>query len=167
MAVPPTIMTELLDTKKRLEDLIGEKSQELDRINEAISLLNGGPAIRYNWSERAVECIRAHCYFLQTTEILECVLYGSEDLQNERKKRQALVGLSVALNNLVDKGVLRKIVLKGIKGHFYGFPEWFQEDGTPNRSHIVNLLARYGTVNDVFTSDLSQLTAMQAAIISD
>ena len=143
-----TILESLIERKDSLEKGIEELAKELQQVNSAIGNLGGNVTnyTRYNWSEKAIECIEARKQFLQTTEILECVLFGSDDLLDEKRRRNALVGLSVALNNLSAKGFLKKIVIQGVKGHLYGLPDWFEETGGPKREHIANFMARYGKI---------------------
>ena len=150
MPVSAHIILELLEQKKSLEDTIQEKTKELQQVNTAIASLEGNIATtpRYNWSENAMECIKTKGIFLQTTEILECTLFDSDDLQDEKKKRNAIVGISVALNNLCSKGFLRKIVVQGVKGHFYGLPDWFEDVNTPKREYLANFMARYGRTTE-------------------
>ena len=146
MPVDSITMHSLLGRQTELKKSIQEQMEELNNLNRAIASLAGNGQ-RYNWTELAIGCITSNAKFLQTSDILECAI-KQEDKGDEKRKRNALVGLSVALNNLCSKGVLRKIVVKGVKGHFYGLIEWFNEDGSVKSSYIVNMMARYGKIND-------------------
>ena len=144
-----------------MEKLIGEKSAELRRINAAIDGLNGPVPrnSRFNWTDAALDCINAQGIFLQTVDILEWMFSGIDDLADEKRKRNAIVSLSVTLNNLCNKGVLRKLVVYGVKGHFYGLPEWFGENGQIKPAHIANIMARHGKVNEPVKWDLATMLA--------
>jgi hypothetical protein len=156
-----SVLQQLRFEKESLEKLIGEKSKELQRINAAIDGLIGPVPrnSRFNWTDAALDCINSHGIFLQTVDILERVFNGTHELEDEKRKRNAIVSLSVTLNNLCNKGLLRKLVVHGVKGHFYGLPEWFGENGHIKPAHIANLMAKYGKVNEPVKWDLAMMLA--------
>jgi hypothetical protein len=156
-----SLLQQLMSQKEQLEKLIGDKSAELQRINSAIESLNGHLPrnTRFNWTEAALDCIQSNGVFMQTLDILECMFSGTDELEDERRKRNATVSLSVTLNNLCNKGVLRKIVVGGVKGHFYGLPDWFAENGNPKPVHIANLMMKYGKLNEPMKLSIAELAA--------
>ena len=85
-----------------IKKYINEKTKELQQVNSAISSLQGTTqnARRYNWSKIALEFIKKKGIFLQTTEIVNQVLNDNQELQGEKRKRNVLVGLSIAVNRL-------------------------------------------------------------------
>ncbi|MEO8769612.1 MAG: hypothetical protein ABI402_05990 [Ferruginibacter sp.] len=100
--------------------------QELNRLNNAIAALRGDNSYDdIAWTLRALDCIKANDRPMQTLGILECMFYRTpEVLQDQEKKRNYVVGLSVALNKMCSKGNLSKCAFVGVKGYFYGLPEW-------------------------------------------
>jgi len=154
------MLTSLIERKAEVEKTIDSLNKELLQINSIINSFDqpSGSPSRYNWSETAIECIKGHNRFLQTTDILECVL-DPETRKDEKKKKNATVGISVALNNLCSRGTLKKIVIQGVKGHFYGLPEWFNEDGSVKKEYLTNLLARHGQISEALKLDLATLVA--------
>ena len=101
----------------------------------------------------AVKCVTGYNQLLQTNDILECQLGEIYTKADETKKRNMTVGLSIALNNLCNNGVFRKVVIKGVKGHFYGLPDWFEANGYGElkKEYLVKLIEktkrqRYETV---------------------
>jgi hypothetical protein len=154
-----SLLQELMSQKEKLEKLVREKSAELQRINSAIESLNGPVPrnIRFNWTDAVLECIQANGIFLQTLDILEFMFSGADELEDEKRRRNATVSLSVTLNNLCNKGILRKIVVSGVKGHFYGLPDWFAENGNPKPVHIANLMMKYGRLNVPMKLSIAEL----------
>lgn len=109
----------------QIEKSLREKRARLTQVSNAVAYLTGSGRPKYNWTAAAINCIGNYEGLLQTSEILDQVFNGMDELENDVKRRGYLVGLSIALNNLCASNRLRKIVLKGVKGHFYGLPDWF------------------------------------------
>ena len=64
-------------------------------------------------------------FILPTAAILDCMFCDNpEVLKQPNKRRNYLVGLSVALNKMVSKQILVKASFAGVRGHFYGLPQW-------------------------------------------
>lgn len=124
-APPSPDVLDLLRMEKNLLQLeIAEKTKRLQQINSALYSLEGN--IRFNWTELALSCIEGSGMLLQTNQIFKCVTSGMT--MDEKRKRNYLVAMSVALNNLCKIKELGKVVVQGKKGHFYGLSKWF-EDG--------------------------------------
>lgn len=67
---------------------------------------------------------------LSTDEILRAVfLYRSDELTDPYKRKGYITGLSVALHNLCKNGKLFSHSVKGVKGLYYGLPQWHEADG--------------------------------------
>lgn len=124
------ILSSLKQEKKELE-------QKLSRVNKAILALEPIPVQYMQWRVKAMECIREKSKYIQTSEILECVMGKIEEKDLRRKYINAL---SVALNYMCKDGELKKFSLRKRKGDFYGFPEWFDKHGLPTKDRIELLL---------------------------
>jgi hypothetical protein len=158
MPVDNKIIQRLIEQREVLKRHIEEKNKELQQIDSAIASLQGNAqnATRYNWSELALECIKKQGVFLQTNEIADKVLDDNQELGDERSRRSVLVAISIAVNNLCLKGSLRKIVVQGVKGHFYGLPEWF-ENNHPKKEYIANFMARFGKATSPLKLNIEDL----------
>jgi hypothetical protein len=154
-----TMRQELSERQTEIEKVIANLQRELEQVKSVLGSIEGNPSpSRYSWSELALDCVRNRGVFLQTSEILECAV-SKEDLADEKKRRNALVAASIALNNLCAKGVLRKVVVNGVKGHFYGLPEWFDEKGIIKQHQIANIMAKYGRITEPVKMDLATMLA--------
>ncbi len=123
------IIEELQNRIAGLEEKIAPDIREIVELKaqkeRLVSLFN--TTVRFGWTDMALDCLKKHNELLQTNEILAASLPAYQDENDERKKKAMNVGLSVALNNMCDNGTLRKVIIKGYKGHFYGLPHWFGE----------------------------------------
>lgn len=118
------ILKDLKQKRKSLE-------AELTRVNKAIFALEPVPIQYMEWKRKAIECLNGFHSYSQTLDILSCVFNDTPDiLEDEILRKRYVTGLSVALDDLCKTGVIKKFKLYRIKGNFYGFPHWFNEDGT-------------------------------------
>jgi hypothetical protein len=124
-------LSELKKEKKELE-------AKLKRINKALLALEPLPIQYMQWRVKALECIYAQDRYCQTTDILACVI-GTE-ISDKELRRRYINALSVALSYLCKDGELKKFKLKKRKGDFYGFPDWFSEEGLPVEDRLSFLL---------------------------
>lgn len=82
------------------------------------------------WKMKAVNCIALAKKYVTTLDILSCVLgYETFEALPENLRRDYVTNLSATLSNLTRDGYINKARLKGIKGNYYGLPEWFEENG--------------------------------------
>ena len=140
MDISDELINGLKARKEELEIQLSQITRELQKINRALNSLSEDDSY-FAWTEEAYSCIQSNDKILQTTEILNYIFYENpEQLGDERRKRNSVVGLSVALNKMVRGNRLKKIVITGIKGHFYGLPEWFDELGRPLNEYLDKLL---------------------------
>jgi len=100
------VLSTLKSKKKELQG-------ELDRVNKAIAALEPIPVQYMQWRVKAMDCIARQNRYIQTTEILNCVI-GKIDEKDLRRKY--INALSVALNYLCKDGELKKFSLKKEKG---------------------------------------------------
>lgn len=135
MPVTPEILKQLYDQRQGLLGQINSLTKQYQQVNSAIQSLEGN--IRFNWTENALDCIRNRNKLLRTNDILECIM-SSDLLQDEHRRRNFTVALSVALGNLCKSGLLGKVVVTGEKGHYYGLAEWFK-DGSLLTHYEINL----------------------------
>ncbi|MDN5284974.1 MAG: hypothetical protein JWR38_1248 [Mucilaginibacter sp.] len=116
---------------KPIEALKQERSQLLIRVkalDKAIAALtNQTSAIK--WTERSLDCIQGKGHICLSAEILECLFLDEDvNLTDPKIRNNYMTGLSIALKNLVENENLKKISRPGIKGFYYGLPEWFDEN---------------------------------------
>lgn len=111
-----------------LEILKQERAQLIERvksIDKAISSLTG-QEINIKWTERSINCISNKGHICLSIEILECLLWDKLDsLKDPKIRNNYMTGLSIALKNLVENGKLNKESRPGVKGYYYGLPQWF------------------------------------------
>lgn len=116
--IDKTILLQLESKRKSL-------LKELRRIDEAIYAIKGDDTPRIQWAANALQCLKRFDEFSRTIDILHCLLHDNLSvLEDPIKKKYYTSALSLALNNLCDDGVLVKQGYAGVKGYFYGFPEW-------------------------------------------
>lgn len=114
-------------------DLLRQEKQELlkrlSEINNALDSLMG-ESKTIKWTERALKCIKDRGMLSLSPDILKCLFKDNLDLLDDPKiKNNYMTGLSIALRNMVSHGILIKVQRPGIKGYFYGLPEWLDEQG--------------------------------------
>jgi hypothetical protein len=98
------------------------------KLDAAIRQLEGNPEKPIDWKNSALDCIKNHGFPLRTVDILYCMAVKEPDkfkLTDFIKRRNYVSALSIALNNLCDKGVLDRTQIPGYKGYFYGLKNWF------------------------------------------
>jgi|SRR6185312_2772129 len=129
-----------------LELLKEERSSLLQRvkaIDKSIDLLSGQtPAVK--WTERSLSCIQSKGHICLSADILECLFWDEQtNLKDPKIRNNYMTGLSIALKNLVANGTLKKESRPGIKGFYYGLPEWFDENNKIKPEHDVINEMRY------------------------
>ena len=70
-----------------------------------------------------------------SAEILECLFWGDPRLNNPKVRGNYMTGLSIALKNLVETKALKKISRRGVKGFYYGLPQWFDENNQVKKEY--------------------------------
>lgn len=134
-----TILKNLKEKRKALE-------AELTKVNRAILALEPMPVEFMRWKEKALDCIKGFKCYCQTTDILECVFTDSEEmLEDAVFRRRHLTALSVALGEMVKTGKLKTFKLYRTKGNFYGFPQWFNSNGTLNKKYYSDKMRLLNT----------------------
>jgi hypothetical protein len=126
------ILSNLLQEKEALEgetsclrEELAQKTLRLQQVSNAIAALTGNFPKQNNWTSSSLQCIQIKDEFLQTNDILLFLFENTpSDLAFENRRRNYLISLSLALNNLCNSGRLIKIVEPGVKGHFYGLTSW-------------------------------------------
>ncbi|QTE38317.1 hypothetical protein J3L18_04360 [Mucilaginibacter gossypii] len=111
--------------------------QRVKAIDKAINALTKeAPNIR--WTERSLSCIREKGHVCLSAEILECLFWDEQtNLADPKIRNNYMTGLSIALKNLVENGILKKISRPGIRGFYYGLPEWFDENNVVKAQYDV------------------------------
>lgn len=120
----------LIDERIKLEQSIYKQQKRLKKLNTMIELFANEERKKtaVNWTKKAIECLERNDKVMLTTEILSDIFSNKKD-DLEENRRGYLVGLSVALNNLCINRTLNKIIVSGVKGHFYGLSSWFTKEG--------------------------------------
>lgn len=133
-------LKELLKEEKEIEKRLSHDEAHLKRIKEEIQGLHKSKPMRVNWSKLAVKYITESGVLLSSGHILDMVAHDTS-IQRDGiiNANNEIVAISVALNNLCENGVLRKLVVQGIKGHFYGLPEWFNKDDTIDNKYLLKV----------------------------
>jgi len=110
----------LFKRKIELETELSTVNQQLYKDNQFLS-----------WKTKAINCIASYGQYVTTIDILRCVI-GDEAYLNlsEKERKDNITKLSVNLNNLVKEGYVKKAKVNGLKGNYYGLPEWFQKNGS-------------------------------------
>jgi hypothetical protein len=117
--------------KEALEAQVAALQKEIRQLQNALVSL-GEDDSYVEWTKDALVCIGQAGRFVKTAEVLNCLFYDyPEELEDEKRKRNYMVALSIALNKMVQTGRLRKAVVTGVRGHYYGLPAWTDELGTP------------------------------------
>ncbi|MFT3909857.1 MAG: hypothetical protein QM737_10560 [Ferruginibacter sp.] len=137
----------MYNQKEILKNLKKQRSaveKELAKLNRAILALDPNPVPIIGWKDKAVECIEGFNCYSQTVDILNCVFINSpEILEDEILRRRYLTALSVALGDMVKIGQLVMFKLYRVKGSFYGFPHWFNKDGSLQEKYYSNKASIY------------------------
>ena len=137
-------LTQLKKEKKELE-------ARLKLVSNAIIALEPVPIKYMQWGNKAIDCTRKKAHYIQTSEILTCVV-GEDIEENKDLRKRYITALSVALNYLCKDGDLKKFKVRKLKGDFYGLPEWFNEDGSLKNEYlgerltVTNVVKRLETV---------------------
>lgn len=142
------ILKSLKEQRKALEI-------ELTKVNKAILALEPMPVEFVRWKEKSLACMKNFDCYSQTTEILECVFGDKKDiLEDAALRRRHTTALSVALLEMVKTGKLKTFKLYRVKGSFYGFPEWFNKDGSLNKKYYSDKMKLLNTdANDWILKD--------------
>jgi len=99
-------------------------------LDDAIKLLEGNPEKPIDWKNSALTCLKNRDFPLRTVDVLNCMFADTpEKLSDFIKRRNYISALSIALNNLCDKGILERIPVPGFKGYFYGSKHLFTTSG--------------------------------------
>lgn len=121
------ILKGLIDRRKEIQQKAAFYDLELKKIDAAYRILADNSIRRIKWSNEAINCFNTENKHLKTVEILDWIFRNqSDELRVPLRRRIYITGLSVALNNLIKKGVIRKIEKPGQKGYSYGLSTWFE-----------------------------------------
>ncbi len=132
--------SELLKSLKKQHNAL---EAELAKVNKAILALEPVEMHLMRWKDKAIECFNNFSHYCQTVDILECVYENSKEiLQNEVTRKRHITALSVALLDMVKTGQLMMFKVRKTKGSFYGFPEWFEKDGSLKKKYLSTKLKK-------------------------
>lgn len=148
MTVTDKILQQLISQRDALLKEVTEKTSELQKLTSAINTLQGA-AIRNNWTESALQCIKGQNKLLSTIDILQCVVVNTDDLNDEKKRKNYTVALSIALANMCKDNIIKKVAVDGKKGFFYGLSAWFDANNKVLKEYedeLINKLAFISTV---------------------
>jgi len=107
---------------------IAERKKKIKVINKQLNTLKGTEG--FPWTEKSLECIKSFDGLVSTDEILKCAFHNRlKDLDNSDERRGYITALSVALNKLCKNGKLKSQKHFGLRGLFYGLPEWWDDKG--------------------------------------
>lgn len=107
-----------------LQSIAAKCFAEISKIDNALSALNEIPPQRLNWTKEIMRCFESFPQPQKTTAILNYIFSDNlHELDNPQKRRLYITGLSVALMNLVKKGVLKSVAIPGEKGRLYMIKE--------------------------------------------
>lgn len=103
----------------------------VSKLDEAIRILEGNPEKPIDWKNTALRCLKHQDKFMTTVGILECMFYNEkEKLADDRKRKNYINALSLALNNLCENEKLGRLTYTGKKGYLYGLIDWYEQDNT-------------------------------------
>jgi hypothetical protein len=127
-------MLEIEENKSEIEILKKKRDKHLSdaaALDAAIKVLEGNSDKPIDWKNSALSCLRKHNFPLRTVDVLNCMFVNDpEKLDDSNKRRNYVNALSIALNNLSDRGFLGRISVQGYKGYFYGFKQLFYDEKT-------------------------------------
>ena len=106
-----------------LRDLRLKMQNQLQYVDNLIKAMVGETSPQVSWTRSALDCIKRKDQFVQTADIISC-MFGDTLKDQPNKRNQYVTALSIALNNLCDNEQLIKKSCIGIRGNFYGLPEW-------------------------------------------
>lgn len=131
-----SVLKELLREEDYLLVGIEEKKRKLENIRKQINVLKGNKG--FPWTEKAIACITNARQLVSTDEILKWTLFDRvEDMELAHRRKGYITALSVSLNKLKKAGKVNSYSVKGIKGNFYGLPEWWNENGLESYYKIM------------------------------
>lgn len=121
-----------------LQKLAAQCLTEINKIDNALSAFNAKPGRRLNWTKEILIFFKSNPQPQKTTQILNWIFAGNQhELEDAEKRRIYITGLSVALMNLVKKGVLKSMVVPGEKGRLYMLQCQQTDTAEPNRSKLI------------------------------
>lgn len=143
---------ELLKTLKKQRKTL---EAELTKVNKAIFALEPMPMQFIGWKNKSLECFNNFGCYSQTVDILNCVFYDNpEILEDEVLRKRYITALSVALLDMVKRGQLKMFKLYREKGSFYGFPQWFEENGNLKKKYYSQKMKNMNKdLNDFLLKD--------------
>ena len=128
------ILKGLMDRRKEIQQKAAFYEMELKKIDAAYRILADTSIRRIKWSREAIQCFNSQNGLLRTVDILEWIFRNEPaELNLPLRRRIYITGLSVALNNLLKKGIIYKIEIPGQKGYSYGLSAWFQEGNSDTK----------------------------------
>ncbi len=144
--------SELLKALKKQHNVL---EAELAKIDKAILALEPVEMHMMRWKDKAIECLNDFSHYCQTVDILECVYENSKEiLDNEVTRKRHITALSVALLDMVKTGQLMMFKVRKTKGSFYGFPEWFERDGSLKKKYLSTKLKKLnGSLNELLITN--------------
>lgn len=129
-------------SQEELIDLIIEKEEEIEVLNERIKELEGSETIegnktklpdyncRWNWISKIVFLITAENKPLTSAGILAALSINDYHYRNSCESN--LEGkLRVHIHKACEYGRIKKYKIPGLKTNYYGLLEWFNENDKP------------------------------------
>lgn len=132
-----------------------ELESQLAKVNKAIAALEPVQLHTIGWKDKALECLQDFNCYTQTVDILNCVFYDKmEELENEVNRKRYITALSVALLDMVKTGELKMFKIPKVKGSFYGFPQWFDDNGNVKKKYYSKKMKNMNKdINDYLNED--------------
>ena len=128
-------------TQTTLERLKEERDEAYNRfliLNKAIEQLEPPAVVTSGWKEQSLVSILNQGVFCQTVTILKLLLHPNESILDSTTIRKKYVtSVSAALNSLERERRLVKFSIEGIKGDFYGLPQWMGDDDKPLAKYLT------------------------------
>jgi hypothetical protein len=114
------VLNTLLTRRKELDEIASHCTFEIQKINAAIELIYEKPAKRINWTKEVIQFFNLYPEKQKTKVILDWIFRDTKyELSDSTKRRLYITGLSVALMNMVKKGILKSYQVSGENGRYY------------------------------------------------
>ncbi|PKP17866.1 MAG: hypothetical protein CVU05_14710 [Bacteroidetes bacterium HGW-Bacteroidetes-21] len=130
---------QLQDEVKQYEETLLQKTEEFEKLSKKYEELQKGitPVVlqsrKLSWVGRIVYALTTIDRPMQSSEIVDFIeKYDKTAFKNATDKSKYL---SSFLGNAQKFERIRQYKLKGIRGHFYALPQWFDEDGNLKREY--------------------------------
>lgn len=133
-----SVIDTLKKRREELQRLAARCMSEMEKIDTALTAITEKPGRRLNWTKEVLFIFKTCHHPLKTTQILEQIFeVDPQELENPDKRRLYITGLSVALMNLVKKGILKSIKVPGEKGNLYIMAEYSSLAAASNTTKLI------------------------------